>query len=141
MQVEVEAQMMGGDGGTLDVPAGSSAAKGAVPAGLPRPLLLPDEAVERVALAWSLRVATVLRGQAQHVGATQPREFPEGRVGSDREVHVPADLVDGTVGLQPLDEVDDDGDRLHGAGKDVGRYHRQSAHVLPKPLGLPLGEV
>ena len=120
---------------------GPARAERAVPRRLPRPLAAPDDAVERVLLAFSLGIAAALGEEPEHRLAVVAGLVAERRVGRDRVVEVVLDLVDRAGGLEPLDQRDHERDRLHRADERVGRQHPQRLHVLAEQLGLALGEL
>src|SRR5476649_538713 len=74
---ERQVQKLGGNHGTLDVPAGATGPKNAVPAWLVVVLGPPEQGVERIALALAIRVAATLGAQREHkravIGALIPQ--------------------------------------------------------------------
>ena len=141
LDVEAHAEVVQGDGDTLDVPAGPAAAqRGAVPARLAVTGGHPQHRVERVLLALALRVAAALGGQQPHRLGVQAGDLAEVRVGLDGEVGVAVQLVGGAGLAQPLHQRDDAGYRLDGAYVVAGRQHPQGRHVLAEQGGLALGE-
>ena len=72
LHVEGRAEVLGGDRRALHVPAGPPGPEARLPGRLARPLRPPDERVERVLLAWPVRVAAALGGQLGHLRDGQP---------------------------------------------------------------------
>ena len=136
--------MLQRDRRALDVPAGAAAARTGCPR-TARPSRSPRQthAVERVLLARRGRGRRRARRRARSiVVAVAAGHLAERRVGGHREVEVVLDAVDRAGGLQPLDQLDHQRDRLDGA--DVVR--RAGAPAAPamscaEQLGLALGEL
>jgi hypothetical protein len=143
------------DDGALDVPAGPAAADHAVPRGLARALDAPQQRIQRVALAGTLRVAAALGGQRGHGGAVVAAlvaELPGARLARARDVEVEV-LGAGLEGVGRRDRVgrpaaDELGDRardlvddLGDAHVGVGRQDPERLHVGAEQLHLLGGEV
>ncbi len=141
LHVERRAEVLERDRGALDVPPGPAGAERAVPRRLAVALAAPHDAVERVLLARAVGVAAAVGEDAQHRLAVPAGHVAEGGVGGDGEVEVGLDLVDGTDLLEPLDEVDDERDRLDGADVVVRGQDPQRLHVVAEELGLALGQL
>ena len=56
------------------------------------------------------------------------------------EIEVVIDSIDSSQGLEPLDHVDHERDRLHRADVRVGWKHPQSGHVGSEEFGLALSQ-
>src|SRR5690606_39569281 len=66
-------------GTALDVPSRASAAEAAVPRGFPGAFDTPQEGVERIPFAWSIRVSPTLREDRAHRLAVIVRLVAESR--------------------------------------------------------------
>jgi hypothetical protein len=140
LDVDRIAQVLARDRAALDVPARPAAAEGRVPGRFAGPLGLPEQAVERVLLAWPVWVAAALAEDREHLRPVPPGDLAERRVGGDGEVQVAVDVVRRAGPLQPLHHRDHERDRLDRAYVGVGRDHAQRLHVGAEELGLPFRE-
>src|SRR5204862_4234323 len=104
-----------------DVPAGSSTTQRAVERGLAGASGTPDQAVEGVLLARAVWIATAVAEDGEHLLASPAGLVTEGRVRRDGEVEVFLHLVHRARLLQPLDQVDDQAERLLGP-REVVRW-------------------
>jgi len=119
LDIEDRAEVLGGDRGAFDMPAGPAAAERRVPGRLAGPFRPPDQAIERILLPRPVRIAAALRGELGHLHRTEfagragSRQQTEPRVCRLREVDILIDVVQGTpvrhLGAEPLD----DGQRLN----------------------------
>jgi len=147
LHVEGGAQVVGGDGRALHVPAGPAAAEPRVPGRLAGPFCPPDDDVERVLLARAVRIAAAFRGQLQHLRQRQvrqrarARQRTEARIGAPREVDVTVQLVQRAPVGQPLSEPLDDRDRLDRPDQLGRRDQPEGLHVAAEQLNLPRGQV
>ena len=141
LHVEGGAEVVEGDRGALDVPAGTPRAPRAVPGGLTRSLGAPQQAVERVLLARAVGVAAALGEDLQHGLAVEAGDRPEVRVSGHREVEVVVHAVDRARLVEALDERDDLRDGLDGADVVGRRQDAQGLHVVTEELRLALGQL
>src|SRR5690606_15624865 len=123
-------------GRALDVPAGPTAAPGAVPAGQVRGGRLPQHEVARVALVWGNLDARA----GQHLLGGAARQLPVAGEGGDVEQNVAFGLVRMATVDQPLAHRDDPVDVPGGIGDDIGGVGAQPRHVLVVGLGIPAGD-
>ena len=77
------------------MPARTAVAQRRIPGWLVGPLRAPQQRVESVSLAWTSGVATAFSCERKHVGLGQIRHLAESSIGSDVEVEIFVDLVDG----------------------------------------------
>ncbi len=134
------AQVVEGDRGALDVPAGAAPAQRGVPGGLPRPLGAPQQPVERVALAGPLGVAAALGEQGGHLRLVVAGHLAElGGVGH-AEVDVAVEVVGDALGAQLGDQVRHPADDLGDADVFARRQDAQRLHVAAEQLDLALGQ-
>ena len=76
MHVQLIAEVFQRHRRTLDVPSWSSLAPWGLPARLVRRAGLPEHEIQRVLLAWVVRIGATLRRQLDHLLATEPAEEP-----------------------------------------------------------------
>src|SRR5512132_4569086 len=128
MQVNGDPQVPAGHGRALQVPAGPAPAPGAVPPRLPRPAALPDDEVQRVALARVVGVAAPLGQQGALPVGTQPRQLTEPGEAGHVEEHGAVDHI-GVAAVDQLAGQLDHGRDLpgglgeHGRAGDVDGVH------------------
>jgi hypothetical protein len=104
--------------------------------GRPRALGLPEQAVQRVALARPLRVAAAFPEDLLAQALLEPRDGAEVRVRVHVEVNILIDVVGGAHVEQPPHQRHDQRDRLDRADVAVGRQNPQRGHVLAEQRGL-----
>ena len=146
LHVEGGAQVIGGDRGALDVPAGPAAAEPRVPGGLAGAFGAPDQGVQRVLLPRPAGVAAALRGQVGHLGGVVPRrgarpgQRAELRVGRLGEVQVLVHVVQRAPVRHPGGEPLDDRQCLDRPDQVGGRQDAQRLHVGAVALDLAAGQ-
>src|SRR4030081_3139221 len=120
MDVDLWAQMFQGHRRALDMPAWAAHAPGALPARFARRACLPEHEIERVLLAWVIRIGASLRGERHHLLAAQPAQAAVVGDTPHAEIDVAVALVGVALRLQPDNQGNDLRDRLAGPGEDVG---------------------
>src|SRR5690606_18064406 len=114
LHVEADTEVFKRDGTALDVPSRASAAEAAVPRGFPGAFDTPQEGVERIPFAWSIRVSPTLREDRAHRLVVIVRLVAESAGEGAVEIHVGVlgivDPIGGAAGEQLLDHLDDLGD-------------------------------
>src|SRR4029450_14162006 len=119
MEVDGAPEVAPGHGRALQVPAGSAPPPRALPPRLPRLAALPDDEVQRVALARVAGVAAPL-GQQLALGAgVEPGQLPEPRVGGDVEEQGAVDLVGVPAVDQATGQLEHGRDLLRGPWGEV----------------------
>src|SRR5260370_4673433 len=129
MDVDLRTKVFEGHRRALDVPAGTSIAPGTLPARFARNACLPEHEVERVLLAWILRIAAALGRELDHLLTTEPAEATVIDNASHPEIDVAVALVGVALRLEPGDQRDDLRNRLARFGEHVGGQHVESLHV------------
>src|ERR1700704_707816 len=114
VHVDLWAQMFQGHRGAFDVPARAAHTPGTLPARFVRRARLPEQEIERVLLAWVIRIGASLPGQRDHLLPTQATQAAVVGDAPHAEIDVAIALVGMTLRLQPDDERDDLWDRLAG---------------------------
>jgi hypothetical protein len=122
------------------VPAGASGTEGGVPGGLAVATGPPDEGVERVPLAGTVRVTAALGEEPRHLVGGVPglvaELLGEGVVDVDVGEFVTVEAVRRTDLQQAADEVDDLVDGLHRTDVLARRDDRQGLHVGAEEVDL-----
>ena len=88
LYVDSHAQVIQRDGSALNMPTRSAMPESGIPGRLLRSSRLPQQAIQRVALARSIRVTATLGENADHLWLFEMRDGAESRVTSDREVEI-----------------------------------------------------
>ena len=111
------------------------------PPRLARPLLQPEQAVERVLLARAVGVSPALGGQLEHGRVVEVAHRPEALRRGDREVEVALDAVRRAGLLEPGDQLGDLVHRLDRSDVPGGWQDAERRHVAAEQVGLALGNV
>src|SRR2546428_6222049 len=93
VHVNLVAQVGERHGRALDVPARASISPGTGPARVVGRAFLPEQEIERVLLAWVVRVGAAFGGEPDHLVATQAAQTSVVRDAPHPEVHVASTLV------------------------------------------------
>ena len=146
LNVEAETQPVAGDRGTLDMPAGPSVAPRRRPRGLTGSLHTPQQGIEGMLLARSVRIATTFRECGSHLVVVVSRFVTEVRRCTMAVIHVgvPVDRRVDPVGMTAVDQF---GDHLHDLVDGLGgghvllrRHDPQRLHVGAEAVRLRIPE-
>src|SRR5439155_12702365 len=113
----------------LDVPAGATVPPGARPAWLVDGARLPEQKIERVLLAWVIRVGAPLGGEPDHLLATEPAQAAVIGDTTHPKINVVVAPVGMALRLERAHQPDDLRDRLARLREDVGGQHVERRHV------------
>ena len=144
LQVETGTEMMQGDGGALNVPAGSANAERRGPARLPGAGEPPQQAVQRVAFPRPFGIPAAFGEDLEHAFLVVVADLPE--IGRVRGVEVPVGvlgilhLIDQPGGQQFLDQLHHARNGFDCPDVAVGWDDAQRSHVGAEQFGLVLGQ-
>src|SRR5579884_1019429 len=141
VDVDGVAEVVGGHGAALDVPAGAAGPPGAGPGGLAGLGGLPEDEVERVLLVGVVGVVAALVGGGERLVVAQAGELPELGVLADLVVDRAVLLVGVAAGDEAAGDLDDVVDLLGRQRVVVGRHPVELGHVVAEALGLLAAEL